>query len=237
MLISDPHRIKQILIILIGNSLKFTFKGKTELKIENHSNNLLKFTITDTGIGFSEDLKSNLNKLFHNVSNESLNQHGIGLGLTLTKYIINKLGPEQDIIIDSKENQGSSISFSIFSQQFSFKFNFIIVIYASHVNYNQELDLSELGKNENNSEKDKEKDKLSHLYLTPIINPSSFSRKKKINIESSIFFNNPIFINHNKNEEEIDESENFIDKKKEIKGMNFIAKHELDKKSVKEINK
>ena len=49
--VSDKKRLKQILINIIGNSVKFTNKGGIELKLENSSANILKFEIIDSGTG------------------------------------------------------------------------------------------------------------------------------------------------------------------------------------------
>lgn len=113
---SDPHRIKQLLMILISNAIKFTFDGKIELKINKVDENLLKFEVSDTGIGISEEKKKNLFTLFSSTIKNKYEtyQHGIGFGLSLSKYFIDKLGPPQQIIINSNLNQGSCFSFTIY---------------------------------------------------------------------------------------------------------------------------
>ena len=60
---SEPRRFKQILINLIGNSIKFTFKGYVKLiiKVDNKEKNYLKVSVIDTGLGIK---KENINKLF-----------------------------------------------------------------------------------------------------------------------------------------------------------------------------
>jgi len=60
---TEPRRLKQILINLIGNSLKFTFKGYIKLKIKclRGNYNLLKISVEDTGLGIK---KENIKKLF-----------------------------------------------------------------------------------------------------------------------------------------------------------------------------
>ena len=109
-IISDIDRIKQILIILIGNSLKFTFTGKIILKVEVLDATAIKYTVIDTGIGFKEHLKKSLFNYFQSMDDSDY-QHGIGLGLILCKHLINRLGPQQEIKIFSSEGKGSSISF------------------------------------------------------------------------------------------------------------------------------
>ena len=98
------------MIILIGNSLKFTFNGKVILKVEVFDLTAIKYTVVDTGIGFKENLKKSLFNYFQSIEDSDY-QHGIGLGLILCKQLIKRLGPQQEINIISSEGKGSSISF------------------------------------------------------------------------------------------------------------------------------
>lgn len=114
---SDPHRLKQLLMILLGNSLKFTFNGSIEITIEREDNNVLRFKIKDTGIGIEEERKKNLFCLFHpekELEKNQINQHGVGLGLTLSKCLVDKLGPPQQIVLNSECGKGTEISFLIY---------------------------------------------------------------------------------------------------------------------------
>jgi CheY-like chemotaxis protein len=97
---TDETRLKQILLNILSNSLKFTEKGSIHLTIEREEdierideNNffILKFTIVDTGIGIS---KMTLNRLFtpFNKSEEKNNKSGSGLGIVIIKDMIEKLG-------------------------------------------------------------------------------------------------------------------------------------------------
>ena len=115
-LISDPHRLKQLLMIIINNAIKFTYIGKIEIRIDKIENNLIRFEIKDTGIGIKEERRKNLFCLFQeaNHQDQELNQHGIGLGLTLSKYLIHKLGPPQQINLNSEFGKGSQFSFLIY---------------------------------------------------------------------------------------------------------------------------
>ena len=66
MFCSEPRRFKQILINLIGNSIKFTFKGyvKLTIKVLNKEKNYLKVSIIDTGLGIKKESFSKLFKMF-----------------------------------------------------------------------------------------------------------------------------------------------------------------------------
>jgi len=89
----DYLKLKQIIINLINNAIKNTFKGHIELSIkktfETDNKIKLKFSVSDTGIGLSMEKIENLNEYFSdpNIFNESKN-HEIGLGLTICKKLL-----------------------------------------------------------------------------------------------------------------------------------------------------
>jgi CheY-like chemotaxis protein/nitrogen-specific signal transduction histidine kinase len=115
-LIGDPVRLNQILINLIGNSVKFTEKGEVRVKVnllEEHKNTVkLKFSIQDTGIGISAD---KLNSIFESFTQASANTTrkygGTGLGLTITRQLIELQGGTIDV--SSEVGVGSTFSFSL----------------------------------------------------------------------------------------------------------------------------
>lgn len=87
---SDQKRLKQILFNLIGNALKFTYKGGITLNLKYDSRTTqLTVSVRDTGIGIKPE---DLVKLFHFFgqvsSSKSINKSGMGLGLTISKMII-----------------------------------------------------------------------------------------------------------------------------------------------------
>ena len=87
---SDQKRLKQVLFNLIGNALKFTYKGGITLNLKYDSRtSQLTVSVRDTGIGIKPE---DLAKLFHFFgqvsSSKSINKSGMGLGLTISKMII-----------------------------------------------------------------------------------------------------------------------------------------------------
>ncbi len=113
-LIGDPTKISQILINLINNALKFTTNGfiTIELKTESFDAkfSLIKFKISDTGIGIPED---KLESIFESFSQGSIEINrtygGTGLGLTIVKNLVEILGG--NIVVESKVGKGSDFWF------------------------------------------------------------------------------------------------------------------------------
>ena len=103
--IGDEQRIKQILVNLIGNALKFTREGTITLKAVVKSNELL-VSITDTGVGISA---SDLTKIFHRfqqVDSSLLRKfEGSGLGLSIAKGLSELMGG--DLSVTSVVGKGS----------------------------------------------------------------------------------------------------------------------------------
>ncbi|KAL4455741.1 hypothetical protein ABPG74_003151 [Tetrahymena malaccensis] len=173
---SDSQRLKQVLMNLISNSIKFTKKGGilikvTKVYLKNSKNvdkylnspyktnikqkiaeiveqndpsqncintsladkmkilnenqlytcyqenvfslGLIQFQIIDSGIGMNDKILKSLFTPYNTHNNENMNRHGIGLGLTICKTIVEKLGPFQ-LKVASKEKRGSKFTFYIY---------------------------------------------------------------------------------------------------------------------------
>ncbi len=112
----DPVRIRQILINLLSNGVKFTEKGEVELKIsfEKIDEKIGKFffTIRDTGIGISEEKQSKLFKAFSQADSSTTRKYGgSGLGLIISNMLAGFMGSKIELL--SKEGFGSVFKFSI----------------------------------------------------------------------------------------------------------------------------
>ena len=113
-ILSDGHKIKQVLMNIISNSFKFTFHGSisvsvSEILFENSS--FVEFWVSDTGIGIKIEDQSKLFKLFEMRSDNELSPNGTGIGLTVSKKYIENLGGK--IWLNSKFGQGTIVTFTI----------------------------------------------------------------------------------------------------------------------------
>lgn len=111
---SDSDRLKQVLINLVSNAIKFTKKGFVRLRVYKKSERFLYFEVIDTGIGISKDDIRRLGTPFNSYDTHGVNGRGIGLGLSISKEIIGKLGPSAHLHISSKMGLGSKFAFKIY---------------------------------------------------------------------------------------------------------------------------
>ena len=112
-LISDAMRIKQILINLSGNAIKFTAQGSVNLVVRSDAqHHHLYFEIQDTGIGMNADQVKNLFNAFAQ-ANTTITHHygGTGLGLYVSKQLANRIGG--DITVESREGSGSQFTLTL----------------------------------------------------------------------------------------------------------------------------
>lgn len=109
---SDPTRLKQILINLCSNAIKFSHAGKVSIKVRSRSDNKLHFSVSDTGIGIAEEKIKNIFEPFAQADSSTTRKYGgTGLGLSISKRLANSLGGEMNL--KSKLGEGSCFTFSI----------------------------------------------------------------------------------------------------------------------------
>ncbi len=99
----DATRLRQILINLLNNAVKFTKKGEVNLSVTLEDNDLL-FKIQDTGSGIPEDRLKNIFQPFERLKTHS-SEEGTGLGLAITQRIVEVL--QGTITLESSEHEGS----------------------------------------------------------------------------------------------------------------------------------
>ncbi|MBS0357208.1 MAG: PAS domain-containing protein [Proteobacteria bacterium] len=107
----DPTRLSQALVNYIGNALKFTEHGTISLRgylvAEDASGYLLRFEVSDTGIGMSAEQQANLFEAFEQADNSTTRKYGgTGLGLAITRHIAQLMGGE--VGVSSEAGAGST---------------------------------------------------------------------------------------------------------------------------------
>lgn len=112
-LCSDVNKYKQILFHLITNAVKYTTEGQISITVNyDIVTKLIRTSISDTGMGISDEAKQGLFKLYANVDKaNSYNPQGMGFGLSLCKKLCSML--EGEISVSSEQGRGSTFTFTI----------------------------------------------------------------------------------------------------------------------------
>lgn len=118
-LVQDERRLRQVLLGLVSNAIKFTDNGEVTVRVEivNRESDFvqIKFSVTDTGIGMSQETISNLFQAFYQAdSSISKRYGGSGLGLAIAKNLVQEMGGR--IWVDSTLGKGSTFSFTIVAE-------------------------------------------------------------------------------------------------------------------------
>lgn len=110
---TDPHKLKQVILNLVGNAIKFTESGQVVIQVEQADRaNFLRFSVKDTGKGISEVEQQKLFKAFSQVDASVTRRFGgTGLGLLISKQLIEHQGGA--IGLDSRVGEGSTFWFEL----------------------------------------------------------------------------------------------------------------------------
>ena len=109
--IGDEKRLRQVLINILGNAVKFTEKGQITFQVQYLENNLFKFSIIDTGIGIPKDQLEKIGEIFQKANDEGNYVEGAGLGLAVCRRLIGMMNGK--LHIESEVDKGSTFWFEI----------------------------------------------------------------------------------------------------------------------------
>ncbi|MFE3872536.1 response regulator [Flavobacterium sp. ZS1P70] len=115
-LVGDPVRLHQIILNLVSNALKFTTKGEITVNVdlvhEDNETVIIRFAVTDTGIGIAAEKIPTVFENFQQATNGTSRLYGgTGLGLAIVKQLVETQGG--NIQVESKIDQGSTFSFTL----------------------------------------------------------------------------------------------------------------------------
>jgi PAS domain S-box-containing protein len=114
-LVGDPGRLRQILVNLVGNAIKFTERGEVDLRVEIESQGedwtALHFCVTDTGIGIPREKQQRIFEAFMQADSSTTRKYGgTGLGLAISSRLAKLM--EGQIWLESEPNKGSKFHFT-----------------------------------------------------------------------------------------------------------------------------
>ena len=108
----DPGRLRQVLLNLIGNAIKFTATGGVSVTISRRPDCQLRFTVQDSGVGIAAAKQGLLFQRFQQVDGSTSRRFGgTGLGLAICRRLVEMMGGE--IGVESEEGQGATFWFTI----------------------------------------------------------------------------------------------------------------------------
>ncbi len=114
--VGDPTRLRQVLLNLLGNAIKFTEHGEVVLRVQREPGakepSLFRFSVSDTGIGIPPDKLEAIFERFTQVDSSTTRRYGgTGLGLTISKRLVELMGGR--ILVESRVGQGTTFSFTL----------------------------------------------------------------------------------------------------------------------------
>jgi two-component system sensor histidine kinase/response regulator len=114
--IGDPTRLRQIVINLVGNAIKFTAKGEVLVRVETETEDedqaILHLSVRDTGVGIPQEKQQAIFQAFSQVDSSTMRKYGgTGLGLSISSRLVELMGGR--IWVESEPGQGSTFHFNL----------------------------------------------------------------------------------------------------------------------------
>ena len=110
--LGDPNRLRQVVVNLVGNAIKFTDRGEVCVHLQNREDDAVQFDVSDTGIGISPEKRALIFDAFQQEDSSTTRRFGgTGLGLSICQQLTQLM--RGDIYVDSKLGEGSTFSFWI----------------------------------------------------------------------------------------------------------------------------
>ncbi len=111
LIMADEQALRQVVLNLLGNALKFTETGQVTLRVSHHAERLM-VAVSDTGVGMTPEQQAKLFQRFSQVDESSTRRYGgTGLGLAICKGLVAAMGGE--IGVTSRPGEGSTFSFTL----------------------------------------------------------------------------------------------------------------------------
>src|ERR1700735_516747 len=115
LLVGDPTRLRQILVNLVGNTIKFTEHGEIVVEVQtqqvSHETVELHFRVQDSGIGIADDKQAMIFESFTQADSSTTRKYGgTGLGLAITSRLVDLMGGR--IWVESVPGRGSTFHFT-----------------------------------------------------------------------------------------------------------------------------
>ena len=116
LVLGDADRLRQVIVNLVGNSIKFTKQGQIDLSVEcvhcEASSARIRMTVADTGIGIPTDKLESIFKEFEQADTSTTREYGgTGLGLSIARHLVELMGGK--LQVTSQEGQGSQFFFEL----------------------------------------------------------------------------------------------------------------------------
>src|SRR5262249_31957338 len=109
--IGDAVKLRQVLLNLIGNAIKFTSRGEVIVRVER-ADQSVRFSVRDTGIGIAPEKQKAIFGAFEQADGSTTRRYGgTGLGLTIAARLVELMGGR--IVVDSEPGRGSTFGFAV----------------------------------------------------------------------------------------------------------------------------